>query len=796
MISGSLFPLILVLLPIAGGFIGYAAGRKNKKLRDVLAAGFAILTFVLVIQLIVESALRPERRFLFRWENFGGLSLSFSADGFRLLLCALASFLWMGATCFCREYFEHHRNRNRFYLFFLWTLGATMGVFLAADLFTLFLFFEMMSFTSYVWVAQEEDEKARKAAGTYLGIAVIGGLAMLMGLFLLYDMFGTLDILELSGLVGNAFLTSGGRGIAGAVSGEAAAAFIPSGHFAGADGRVFGLARLYVAGGCLLAGFGAKAGMVPLHVWLPKAHPVAPAPASALLSGMLTKTGVYGIILLCVKFFANDAYWRNGLYGNAISAVKEMGAEGVVYATSPWGLAVLAFAMATMVTGAVQAVFSTDLKRTLACSSMSQIGFILCGASMIVLTGGGVIAVSGTVLHIVNHALIKLVLFLSAGAIYMKLHKLDLNEIRGYGRNKPFLKACFLTGALSISGVPLFSGYISKTLLHESIKEYMEWAANPGAATACEILFIVTGGLTLAYMLKLYYAIFVEKGDGEDGKAAETVKNAETVKKGEMPYGLPAESGKRSQVHYGRNAGQNSDARNRRISGMTVTSALCIGIPAAILLLCGVLPHVFFDRATEFTQNFFGSAGIMAKLSGVSYFSLENLLEASDSIGIGLAVYFGFVRLCLMRRNEQGVRVYADAWPKWMDLEELIYRPLLLRLLPFLFGVVCRVFDRLADGIVTLLKRTVFAPRKVRLPAPVGTRMTYMIGTLLDDFVIFLNRTLFRKKPIRVSFVNLFAVGKKEVDQTTRLITRSVSFGLLMFCIGFCLTLIYLLFYY
>ena len=123
--------------------------------------------------------------------------------------------------------------------------------------------------------------------------------------------------------------------------------------------------------------------------------------------------------------------------------------------------------------GALLAVFSVDLKRTLACSSMSQIGFILVGVGMQGLLGEeNLPAVHGTLLHMVNHSLIKLVLFMAAGVVFMNVHALDLNEIRGFGRKKPLLKSVFLAGALAIGGIPLFSGYISKTLLHESILEY------------------------------------------------------------------------------------------------------------------------------------------------------------------------------------------------------------------------------------------------------------------------------------------------------------------------------------
>lgn len=238
----------------------------------------------------------------------------------------------------------------------------------------------------------------------------------------------------------------------------------------------------------MLFGFGAKAGCVPLHIWLPKAHPEAPAPASALLSGILTKAGVFGIIVVSCGMFGQD---------------------------KPWGLLLAGLGLLTMFVGALLALFSVNLKRTLACSSVSQIGFILTGIGMACLLKsageGNVLAVRGAFLHMVNHSLFKLVLFLCAGAVFMNLHQLGLNDIRGFGRKKPALAFCFLMGALGISGVPLWSGYVSKTLLHESIVEYGGILGNPVVWTAAEWLFLLTGGMTAAYMLKLAVALFVEK---------------------------------------------------------------------------------------------------------------------------------------------------------------------------------------------------------------------------------------------------------------------------------------------
>ena len=266
----------------------------------------------------------------------------------------------------------------------------------------------------FVPVVQDERRESLRAGETYLAIAVMGGLVMLMGLMMLYDLCGTLMIDELK------FVTA----------------------------LYAGTRRLYVTGGLILFGFAAKAGAFPLHIWLPKAHPVAPAPASALLSGVLTKAGIYGIIVISCEIFRFDL---------------------------AWGTLILILGVITMFLGALLALFSVDLKRTLACSSVSQIGFILIGIGMQDLLGNeSMLAARGTLLHMVNHSMIKLCLFMAAGVVYMNMHALNLNDIRGFGRKKPLLNAIFLMGALGIGGIPLWNGYISKTLLHEAIVEYTE----------------------------------------------------------------------------------------------------------------------------------------------------------------------------------------------------------------------------------------------------------------------------------------------------------------------------------
>ena len=184
-----LIPLI-VLFPLIMAFVCFLTGKKNKALRDVLVGITGVLTFILCLFTWKEPL-------SFSVEGVMGLGLHLKADGFGSMYGLIAAFMWMMTTVFSKEYLAHYRNRNRYYVFVLLTLGATVGVFLSADLYTTFIFFEIMSFTSYVWVVHDETQEALRAAGTYLAIAVIGGLVMLMGLFLLYDALGTLHIGEL-----------------------------------------------------------------------------------------------------------------------------------------------------------------------------------------------------------------------------------------------------------------------------------------------------------------------------------------------------------------------------------------------------------------------------------------------------------------------------------------------------------------------------------------------------------------------------------------------------------------------
>ncbi|MCQ2501663.1 MAG: sodium:proton antiporter [Lachnospiraceae bacterium] len=714
--NGNGILLFLVLGPMIGALLCYLVGRKNKTARNFLADGIAILEFLLIFVLFVQK-LTGGADLAFTWEGFCGFGLNLELDGFRALYGSIAALMWMMTTIFSREYFAHYRNRNRYYLFLLLTLGSTMGVFLSADLYTTFIFFEIMSFTSFVWVAHEEKEAAMRAALTYLGVAVIGGLVMLMGIFLLYQITGTLDISEL--------LEASRHALDSAE--DPASSTLVMGIFGGSRAAI--QAQLYLAGGLMLFGFGAKAGMFPLHIWLPKAHPVAPAPASALLSGILTKSGIFGVLAVTSNIFLHDPNW---------------------------GMMILLLGTVTMFGGALLAVFSVDFKRTLACSSMSQIGFILVGVGMQCLLGEeNALAVRGTLLHMVNHSLIKLDLFMVAGVIFMNIHKLNLNEIRGFGRKKPLLMFSYLMGALGIGGIPLWDGYISKTLLHESIVEYKELIheaaegmheaaemvlmGNGAFWTAIEWIFLISGGMTIAYMLKLFVAVFLE--ENED-KALQ--KKYDSMK-----------------------------------SYWNMESKFAVVGSAILLPILGFLPTLTMDKLADLGQEFmYGEAPAHA----VHYFSLVNLKGACISIVIGAVLYFGVIRTLLMKKTEEG-RCYINAWPEWLDLENLIYRPILLVFLPAVCGFVMRLLDTIPDVLVLLARKTIFRQSTTPIKDKEEDHMAISLGRKIDRLT---------KRDHEHSVIPGLIRREERTVRTFSIMSGSLSFGLLMATVGLLAILIYL----
>ena len=610
--------------------------------------------------------------------NLCGQGLYLKLDGFRLIYCCIALFMWSVSILFSKEYFAHYSNKVRYYGFLLLTMFATLGVFLSADLFTMFIFFEGMSLSSYVWVAQEETEEALKAGVTYLAIAVIGGMVMLMGLFLFNNAVGTLRMDEIYGAVQQVW-----------------------------DEKS---TQIYVAGFCMLFGFGAKAGMFPLHFWLPKAHPVAPAPASALLSGILTKCGVFGILVLTAEVFVHDV---------------------------TWGGVILTLGVLGMFVGAVLAVFSINIKRTLACSSVSQIGFILVGVGMQCFLGEeNALAVRGTFLHMVNHSLIKLLLFNLAGVVYMNLHALDFNAVRGFGRKKPFFMITFLMGALGIGGVPMWNGYVSKTLLHEAIVEYIHHLQHLGESAvmfqAVEWIFLFSGGLTVAYMLKLFVCLFIEKHPTK-------------------------------QEEY--------DAKKHYMSPLSKT---VLGLTAILMPILGAFSGMTMDKMADAVMGFMRSGELAHE---VHYFTWTNLKGGLISIVIGVAVYFLVIRKVFIKKGR-----YVDLWPKALDIEAFFTKAVLGFMA--VLGVIAKILDGVLLDWMAVENILKFFNGFTKIPEQMPERMVKKLRDIFYEEIT--------EAPEQELVNKLHAQYDRKVD-TLRLIGSSLSFGLLLACIGLIMTIVYVL---
>ena len=718
--SGNLILLWLVLLPLLGGYVSCALGaffRKSApKAADAIEkCGIALtVATMFVLTMIVALGLWNGQQYSLSIPKLCGMGVYLVADGFRAVYCAVTAFAWLTSTIFFFWYGKGEHHGTRYYVFTMITFACTLGVFLAADLFTLFVFFEGMSLASYVWVAQEQTAKAISASKTYLAVSVIGGLALLTGILLLWDCVGSLQISSLWW------------------------------YSLQAKSR----AELYAAGGCMLFGFGAKAGCWPLHIWLPKAHPEAPASASALLSGILTKTGVFGVLILSGRVFMSDVTW-----GRLITLL------GVV----------------TMLVGAVRALFSIDIKHMLACSSVSQIGFILTGAGVVcAMTGGGyAIAVGGSLLHMLNHSMFKLILFLAAGIVVKNVHSRDLNKVRGYGRNKPWLMILVLIASLGIAGIPGFSGYVSKTLLHEAIVHCHEAGGGVGFAVA-EYLFLIAGGCTLAYMTKFFVVLFLRKPSKEVLEA-------------------DIRSGKRYAP---------------------VIPMVLMSVAALLIFMGGSLPEVLMRPVAAFMSPVTDYPPLRAL---PELFSWECLKGGLISITIGVLLFFFAVRPAVMKRRVpiKETPDYVDSAERVPGLEQLIYRPMLLSVLPSVCGTLMRglelgtegfglgvfkicksiltLIDKTIDGAMLLLRRTVLRPVCEQRTNTLGEAICNPIGHVGNGLVRLWNATVGRKHPIEADCVTAVNRARENATENVKLVSRSLSYGLMAFCIGLIILLVYIL---
>lgn len=406
-------PLAVVMVSMLAGIAILCAGEARQRLRTGLnlAAAVAKLLLVGLIGLFVLGGQAPE----FRVALLPGLDLVLRADAMSMLFATLSAVLWLVTTVYAVAYLERGADRARFFGFFSMCVTATMGVAMAGNLLTFFIFYELLTLATWPLVVHSGSREAFAGARSYLAHTLGASVAFLAGILLLYSITGPQDFIA-GGSVGDLALDQD--------------------------------ARLRWAFVLLVAGLAAKAALFPLHGWLPKAM-VAPAPVSSLLHAVaVVKAGAFGLVRLVEDIYGFELVSALGL-----------------------ALPLAALAGFTILYGSVLALYQTDIKKRLAYSTVSQVSYITLGVAV-----GGPLATLGGIVHLVHQGLMKIVLFFCAGIFANLLGVKKIEQLDGIGRRLPWTSVCFTIGALGMIGLPPVAGFISKWYLGTgAVAEGMYW---------------------------------------------------------------------------------------------------------------------------------------------------------------------------------------------------------------------------------------------------------------------------------------------------------------------------------
>jgi multicomponent Na+:H+ antiporter subunit D len=388
-------PLISVVIPFLFALLLIVYGRGREATDNNLAVTGAVTTFT-VVSLMSGLMLSGGMLGTARPYLAFPLTFSFAADSLSVFFALLFAFCFMMAVIYSPGYLHHSHARNRYLALMLVFEGSMLGVVLTGSLLGLLIFFEIMTLAAYLLVIHEENETAMFAGAKFLYMSLAAGLAIFFGLVITYYLAGRMD-------------------------------FVPGGYIPSSP-------LVPVALFAFLLGFGVKAGMFPVHIWLPDAHPAAPAPVSALLSGCSIKTGIYGLIRV-----------MHDVYG--LEMVKFYAFDRVL----------LVLAVITILLGSAMALQQDQLKRRLAYSSVAQIGYVLLGLSLL-----SERALFGALFHVFSHALMKGCLFLCAGAIIVQTGEKYISKMTGIGYKMPVTMVSFALASLTMVGIPPFNAFISK----------------------------------------------------------------------------------------------------------------------------------------------------------------------------------------------------------------------------------------------------------------------------------------------------------------------------------------------
>ncbi|MCK8517067.1 monovalent cation/H+ antiporter subunit D family protein [Methylonatrum kenyense] len=395
-------PLWVLLSSLLAAAVIFALGEGRPRLRIGINLAAALIKLVLVG--IMLLGVRAGHEFIVRLPLMPGIDLVLQADALSMLFISLSALLWLATTIYAIAYLEDSPNRARFFGFFSLCVAATMGIATAGNLFTFFIFYEMLTLATWPLVIHRGTQQAMRAGRGYLCYTLGGGAVLLLGIVLLHGLAGPQDF-----VAGGTLVERG-------------------------ESHPLVLTLIFAL---LITGMGVKAALAPLHGWLPTAM-VAPAPVSALLHAVaVVKAGAFGIVRVVYD-----------VYGIELTQALGM-AEVLAIAAS-----------VTIIYGSLRAIWQTDLKRRLAYSTVSQVSYIALGVAL-----ANPLASIGGLVHLVHQGLMKITLFFCAGC-YAETHGIhSIDELDGIGRRMPWTTAMFTLGALGMIGLPPLAGFISKWYL-------------------------------------------------------------------------------------------------------------------------------------------------------------------------------------------------------------------------------------------------------------------------------------------------------------------------------------------
>lgn len=453
----------LILLPTVAAFI-LGAGVLKYDLEDVKKLNRYAITATVMVALtaaVTLVSMSGESVTLFRFNDM--LKIDFRIDGLSTVFGAMVSFLWPLAVVYATEYMKHEGKQKKFFTFYIMTFGVTLAIAFSANMLTLYLCYEMLTFITLPLVMHTTDERSAYAGGKYLVYSVGGASLAFVGMMIVLLNGGSLEF------------TYGGIGTLECNT------------------------TILFAYLLMFAGFGVKAAIFPLHGWLPGAS-VAPTTVTALLHAVaVVKAGVFAIMRATYYLFGTQLL--AGTWAQDI---------------------VMSIAIVTICFGSWMALRSKHFKRRLAYSTVSQLSYILLGVTIMTPAG-----FAGALSHMVFHALMKIVLFYTAGSVLYMNHKEYIRDIEGYGQKMPKTFFCFTVCSLALIGVPPLAGFFSKFSIATAAAEL---GSRIGFAGICALMFSAL--FTAMYLLQIVVLAYLPHKDFDYGKL---IKVKEAPKAMTMP---------------------------------------------------------------------------------------------------------------------------------------------------------------------------------------------------------------------------------------------------------------------